>query len=178
MFREIKEIARDRNEPRFFPSMHTGEVWEFTKGIFLGLEPQHETPCLGRAVVESIGFAVRDHIGTLEQNGCQVEELRVCGGKERNTIWNQMKADITHKNVALPAIKDAELLGNACVGFTGEGRFSSIKEASDELVHIQHILTPNEKEAAFYDEAFDRYMNVCNNIVAAVSAIDASELSE
>jgi xylulokinase len=178
MFREIKHTARDISEPRFFPSMHTGEVWEFTKGIFLGLGPHHETPSLGRAVVEAIGFAVRDHIGTLEQHGCTVDELRVSGGQARNTIWNQMKADITRKKVALPAIKDAELLGNACVGFTGESRFSSIKEASDELVCIQHVLTPNEEEAAFYDGAFERYMKVCNRIITMISEMGGSLLSE
>ena len=97
MLSEIVDIGHTRAKPLFLPSLHTGATWEFGGAAFMRLEPEHGAAEMGRAVVESIGFAVRDLVETLEENGCAIEELRVSGGQARSGIWNQMKADTSNK---------------------------------------------------------------------------------
>ncbi len=168
MFREILSLSHSQSSPLFFPSLHVGEVWDFSGAVFTGLEPFHESPSLGKAVVEAIGFAVKDLINTLSENGCRVDELRVSGGQARNTFWNQMKADITGRPVAVPEIIDGELLGNCCAGLTGKGLFSSIQEAAERLVRIKHVYHPQVSEGEYYEEAFESYMELCARVMKAL----------
>lgn len=170
MMQEIVALGHDRPTPFFFPSLHTGEVWEFDDAIFAELNPEHRAPEMGRAVVESIGFGVRDLIESLESSGCRVELVRACGGQARNEIWNQMKADITGKTIAVPAVVDAELVGNACAGMVGLGDFSSLAEASEALVRLQEHYEPRGEEHARYSEEYRVYEEICRRMVEVVSA--------
>ncbi len=167
MIREILELGHDRAIPLFFPSLHAGETWEFSGAIFSGLEPDHGPREMGRAVVLSIGFGVRDLVETLEASSCRINALRACGGQARNALWNQMKADIIGKEIAVPAIVDAELLGDACAGFTGIGEFGSLREGSERLVAIERRFHPDEAEHRRYSEEYAAYEERCRRIMAA-----------
>ena len=66
-----------------------------------------------RAVLESVGFAVRDVVAVMEEKGLAVEDMRVTGGQARSPLWNQVKADITGKRILVAEAQDAELVGDA-----------------------------------------------------------------
>jgi xylulokinase len=170
MMGEIVGLGHERSIPFFFPSFHTGEVWEFSNAVFAGLDPEHRAPEMGRAVVESIGFGVRDLIETLERNGCRIEELRACGGQARNEIWNQMKADITGKAVVVPEVVDAELIGDACAGLVGLRDFSSLAEASEELVRLQQTFEPSLEEHRRFTDEYLVYEDMCRRVVGIARA--------
>ena len=168
MFEEIEAVAHKENFPRFFPSLHRGPVWDFSGGAFTGLEPYHEAPCMGKAVVEAIGFAVKDLIYTLEENNCRIDELRVSGGQARNVLWNRKKADITGKQIVVPAVVDAELLGNAAAGFTGAGLFSTLTEAAETLFRAEEVYEPRREEFEYYESAFATYQEMCRRILTII----------
>lgn len=141
MLGEIESAGLERR-PLFFPSSHAGAAWGFSTGAFVGLHSDHTAVDLGRAVVLSIGFAVRQSIEILREVGCDVETLRVCGGQARNEIWNQMKADITGCAISVPAVLDAELVGGAICALKGLGEVDDLGAAAGELVRFDHTLAP------------------------------------
>lgn len=146
------------HEPYFFPSMHEGAAWEFSKGLFVGLRSDHATAELGRGVVYSIGYAVRQSISTLQLTGCEVSELRACGGQAKNSTWNQMKADITGLPVLVPEVVDAELVGNLCCGRVGLGDFDTAWAASRELVRFFARFDPDGSRHEQFGEGYERYL--------------------
>ena len=144
----------------FFPGLKDGGLWEFSNAMAVGLESYQGRDELGRAVMESIGFAVRRAIELFEENSCHIEELRVSGGQGKNVIWNQMKADITGCSIIVPEVEDAELLGGACLASASLGRYSGFVEASENLVRTKKVFHPRKNENMIYKDAYQEYKNV------------------
>ena len=162
----VNAIPASQEHPFFFPSMKGENLWEFSKGMFSGLEPGQGKFELGRSVMEAIGFAVRRSVEIFEELDLPVEELRVSGGQAKSPVWNQMKADITGKTMLIPEIEDAELLGCACLAGYALGRYSSISEASEDLVKIKHEIYPRKDYFEIYDRKYKRYRKACESVVS------------
>ncbi len=114
----------------------------------------------GRAVVEGIGFSVRKAIEVLHRATGLSPEYCLSGGQARNEIWNQMKADITGSTFTLTATPDGELMGDAILGFTATGDYSSMAEAAETMVHVVHRYEPNHTIHSAYSEKYAQYENL------------------
>jgi len=167
MLREIVATGFD-HEPYFFPSVHEGAAWEFSKGMFVGLRSDHATAEMGRGVVYSIGYAVRQSIESLKAAGCAVEELIACGGQAKNSIWNQMKSDITGLPVCRPEVVDAELLGCACCALVALGEFGTPWEASAQVVRMTDRYEPDPARARQLTEGYERYLRAYQRYSTAI----------
>ncbi|MFW6214845.1 MAG: xylulokinase [Alkalispirochaetaceae bacterium] len=175
MIRELQAHAHESDIPWFFPSLHQGAAWEFRRGMFIELGAQHGRVEMGLAVVLSIGFAVREAVEILGENGLEPCELRACGGQAKNAPWNQMKADIVGLPILVPEVEDAELIGNACAGYTALGHFASLKEASEALVHISRRYEPRAAEYSRYCEAYGSYRDAYDRFRGALAATRKGE---
>jgi xylulokinase len=109
---------------------------------------------LGRAVLEAMGYQVRDALGTLGRHGFPVGEMRLSGGQSRNRRWNQLKADMTGAVLLVPELSDGELGGDAALGLLALGEAANLKEAIGRIVHIQEHYEPDPTAAAVYGERF------------------------
>jgi xylulokinase len=171
MLEEIRAAAGKEAAPYFFPSLHRGAVWEFAGGVFAGLEAEHGEVEMGRAVVNSIGFGIRDLVETLEAHGCGIEALRVSGGQGRNEVWNRMKAEMTGKRVEIPEVIDAELVGCAAAGFTALGRMPGLRESAERLVRIAAVFEPDPGSAGEYARAYEKYQAIREKIVELFAGV-------
>ncbi len=172
MLTEIRRVAHRAEAPWFFPSMHQGAAWEFSHGMFIELGAQHGAAEMGRAVVDSIGFAVREAVEILSDHGCEVEALTACGGQAKNEVWNQMKSDIVGVPLEVPKVEDAELMGDACAALTGLGEFAAVTEASEELVKIKQRYEPDPQEHVRYSASYHAYRRLYTRFRAALSGAD------
>lgn len=172
--RMLKEIVASGfdHEPYFFPSVHEGAAWEFSKGMFVGLRSDHATAEMGRGVVYSIGYAVRQSIESLKAVGCNVVELRACGGQAKNPIWNQLKADVTGIPVSCPEVIDAELLGCVCCALVGLGDFSTPWDASVRLVRMVDRFEPDPERSRQLTDGYERYLRVYQRYSTAIREAD------
>ncbi|MDR0456561.1 MAG: hypothetical protein LBH20_07770 [Treponema sp.] len=133
-------------------------VWNpSARGILRGLSLSTGRPEFARSVLEGICCAIRDIIGIMEEAGAIVGELRIAGTASGSELLNQIKADITQKQVLVPRQKEAELLGLAIIGSCSLGKFASCAEAANALVRIEKTYQPDEKLAAIYDNLFGEY---------------------
>ena len=167
MLAEIDESGMDE-EPLFFPSMHRGAAWEFSRGMFVGLRADHSTADMGRAVVHSIGYAVRQSIEWLGRAGCTIRELRACGGQAKNSVWNRMKADITGVPVRCPLVLDAELVGDLCCAIVGLGDDPDLSRASGRLVRFAEPFEPDPRRHERFSANYGRYIDVYGRYLDAL----------
>ena len=173
MLAEI-EAAGYEEEPFFFPSMHRGAAWEFHRGMFVGLRSDHATAEMGRGVVHSIGYAVRQSIESLRAAGCEVTELRACGGQAKNPVWNQLKADITGVPVITPEVLDAELVGNCCCALSGLGDYASPWEAAKQTVGFTARYEPAPARYERFTHGYRTYLSTYERFLGALHPDDAS----
>jgi xylulokinase len=133
-------------------------LWDpAARGILRGLSLASGRREFARAVAEGICFAIRDVISVMESCGAEVGELRITGGGAESDFLNQLKADVTGKEVAAAAQKEAELLGLAIIGCRFLGVYRDYTEAAAALVHIERRWQPNPETAALYTELFGQY---------------------
>ncbi len=160
--------------PWFFPSLHRGASWEFRHGMFFGLGASHGTAEMGRAVVESIGFAVRETLEILRKSVGPVESVRACGGQTRNPVWNQMKADIIGVPLEIPEIPEAELLGGAVCGFACLAGQGSLPEIAESIVRIASVYEPCQAQHKEYSLEYENYSAAYQAVREAIATVPDS----
>jgi xylulokinase len=154
------EICVSGNPPVFLPYL-AGErapIWDpAARGVLRNLSLSTGRPEFARAVLEGIGFAIRDVLSVMEGAGAQIAELRVTGSAASSPVLNQIKADITGHEALVPFHHEAELLGLAIIGAYALGQFDSLATAASRLVRVESRFQPNPKKAALYNELFAEY---------------------
>ena len=127
------------------------------RGVFSGLGLEHGRVELARAVLEAIGYALRDSVTLIEELAGPVDAIRVSGARAANHWLNQIKADIVGRPLLVPEVLDAELTGCACIAAHALGFDGSVGAAAQRLVRIIDTVEPRVRHAARYDDGFARY---------------------
>jgi xylulokinase len=181
LFEDICQVPPGSRSLLFLPYL-AGErapLWDpYARGTFIGLTANHGRKEMTRAVVEAVGFAIRDVIEVMEENGLRIGELRVTGGQAKSPLWNQIKADITQRKILVPEVQDSELLGDACIGLFALGNYKSLAAASDSLVRIARSYTPTSELRELYDRLFDLYRASYRGLKEVFSSLAAIPLEE
>ena len=92
------------------------------RGSFHGLDFDTDAARLGYAVMEGVGFGLRDGLAALNAAGSQVQRLSLVGGGARSAFWAQMLASTlnveiaTHGDSAVGGALGAARLGALCLG--------------------------------------------------------------
>ena len=131
------------------------------RGAFVGLNRQHRAGDLAWAVLEGVAFLNRIVLEAAEAAmGAEVSEIRFGGGAARNPRWQQVKADVTGRPVAVGDTPESGLLGAAIVAWTGLGQFTSLAQAQEKLVRIASRALPDSARKAQYDALFGLFRQV------------------
>jgi xylulokinase len=150
-------------------------IWDAdARGAFIGLSLAHGLPEMGRAVLESTAFAMRDVIEVMEEDGAFVSELRATGKPTLSPLWNQVKADITGCPIAVPRFDDAELLGDLAFALVASKRYANLPEAAEDLVKIGSTYEPDPANEEVYDGLFEAYRSSYAALKPVFKAMAAS----
>jgi xylulokinase len=154
----------------FLPAL-TGAMapeWIATaRGCFYGLTPAHGAPHLARALLEGLGFAMRDVLARLEKLGAQPKSLKLLAGGSRSSVSAQLRADIAALPVFLPQHSHSSVIGAAMLAGVAAGAFTDLKQAATHLAPPSQCLTPNAAATAVLDCSYERY----RQLFAAVKSI-------
>ena len=134
------------------------------KGVYFGFTLKHKRAHFIRAIMESIGFIIKRNIDTLAEIGINVSEIRSLGGGSKSDIWNQIKADITGKNIITMQSKEAACLGAAILAGKAIGLFSSIENAVKNMVKEKDKFIPDKKNSLVYKESYNKYKKLFFNL--------------
>ncbi len=127
------------------------------KGAFHGLTLQHGRAEMYRAILESLGFALRENIEALRAHGYPIEVIRSIGGGAQSRLWLNIQADITGVPVEEPVVKEAAILGAAMLAASGCGYFDSLLDCSRNLYQCQEVFLPDPAISNIYVPAYQRY---------------------
>jgi len=159
-FSQLNPVAPGSDRLLFLPYL-AGErapLWDpAARGAFIGLGLNHGKAELVNAVLESVGYAMRDVIEVMAENGGEITELRITGGPSKSRLWNQIKADITGKPILVPESSESVLLGNLLLALSALGDTENLAETADSIVKIGDAFTPRSEYRAMYDDMFALY---------------------
>jgi glycerol kinase len=99
------------------------------RGVIVGLTRYANKGHLARAVLEATAFQTREVVEAMEaDSGIVLDQLRTDGGMVANDLLMQFQADLLHRNVIRPAMRETTALGAAYAAGLWCGYY---KDASD-----------------------------------------------
>lgn len=127
------------------------------RGAFVGLALRHDRRHLVRAVLEGVGFGLRDGLDLVLGAGVpRPGQIRASGGGLASPVWRQILADILDAELVATSTTEGAAYGAAILAAVGVSWFSDVPEATAALVRTIPAAEPGAGAAA-YSEAHSAY---------------------
>jgi xylulokinase len=134
-------------------------IWDAeARGSFANINTNHTHPDFVRAIMEGVAFSTKHCLDVAEEAlGTSADTIVISGGGSKIPLWNQIRADVNKKRVALTECQEASALGAVILAAVGIGLFRDLKEASEKLVRTAKIFEPTPEKFPFYDKNYKCY---------------------
>ena len=130
----------------------------FARGCFVGLTPRHQIAHMTRAVLEGVGFGLRDNMQLLKQTGLnKIRQVRLSGGGAQSHIWRQILSDILDVEIITVNATEGASYGAALLAGVGVGVWTNVKEACQATVQTLTRTKPINENIPVYDSYYEDY---------------------
>ena len=113
------------------------------RGALVGLSASHTRGHVVRAILEGVGFSLKDTFALFDEMKVPVRSIRLGGGGARSTLWRQIQADIYGQEVEIVYAEEGAAYGSALLAGVGRGVWSSVEEACECAVHVATRVPPH-----------------------------------
>jgi sugar (pentulose or hexulose) kinase len=121
--------------------------------MFLGFNTGHSLGEFGRAILESVCYAVRGNLEELERiRGTKSEKIIYTGGTAAPTFWAQMMSDVIGRTLHVPEIEEPAASAGAQVVLKGLGDDAVMLPPGYREYH------PDEDTASEYQHHYEDYV--------------------
>lgn len=142
------------------PSDMPAAIRDFCKKT--GQPVPEEVGDYSRCITESLALKYRYAIEKLEGLlGYPLEVVRMVGGGVKDRLLCQFTANATGKSVKAGPV-EATAIGNVCMQLIAEGVFADVASARAAVAESFDILSYEPQDRAAWDEAYARFLKVCN----------------
>ena len=140
----------------FFPHL-TGMQFPYSdesiRGVFFGVGLDTNRGCFIRAIMEGVGFMLRESI---EEMGLKPENIISLGGGAKSETWCQIKADICGIKISVLENVESTSMGAAMMGCVAMGIFENYDTARQEVV-LRKEFRPTIENLTAYNAAYKEY---------------------
>lgn len=134
------------------------------RGSFIGLSSRHGREHMIRAVMEGVGFALRQALEICESLTGEIATLIGSGGGMGSVVWRQIIADIIGHPLRQSLQTEQAALGAALLAGVGIRHFSPDGTVRDNFMRLREMAAQydapipySERDHAFYTERYDQY---------------------
>ena len=136
------------------------------RGSFAGLSHLSDPARMARAVMEGVGFALRDCQQALLAGGAQINDLVAVGGGARSTLWLEIVATLLEQEISLPEAGDYG-------GAFGAARLARLAVTGEDPAEVcappplAARIQPRSDLAEAYARQYQRFRALCPGIETA-----------
>jgi xylulokinase len=128
------------------------------RAVFFGLTLKHTRGHMTRAVMEGVGYSLRDCREILQSLGVTSDRLIGSGGGARSSQWLQIQADILGRPIHTTSSPEQASLGAAIVAGVGVGVYPDIPRGCEAVVRpSMRVTEPIEANVRLYEEGYQLY---------------------
>jgi xylulokinase len=142
------------------------------RGMIFGLTLNHTRADVYRALLESVGYAIRHNLETMQAEGMHPQRFLAVGGGTLNRPWMEMVCDIAGIAQVVPSQQFGACYGDAFLAGIGAGLFSNTADISRWLA-TTHILFPDAGRHARYEPYYQLYRDLYAQNAGAMHRISA-----
>lgn len=122
----------------------------YARGVFFGATLAHTRAHFTRAVLEGVGFALKDSFDILRSIGVDATEVRVMGGGARSRVWRRILADIVGRTHVTLNVDEGPAFGVALLAGVSQGAWSTVQEACRATLSTVEREEPGPEAAQRY----------------------------
>ena len=130
------------------------------RGLLIGMSMDTKRSDLVQAVLEGVGFAIRDSFEVAKSLGIPVHSSMICGGGSRSKLWQKMIANILNIELTVPKTEEGPGYGGAMLAMVGTGAYKNVRECCDGLISVKETVKPDPEIAARYESQYQKYKKI------------------
>lgn len=147
------------------------------KGSILGFNDRHTRIHIYRAIIEGIGYTLKEGIEKIEKvSKVPVEKIALSGGGSNSDVICQILCDIIAKPCYAIQTHEASGLGAAMAAFVGLEKFSDFSEAKAAMVRETRHFIPNADNSVKYEQLYAVYRKIYKNVKKLYRELDEINL--
>ena len=133
----------------------TPHMNERASGAFIGLTLAHDRYDMHRAVLEGVGFALRDCLEIMNSLNVGINRLLISGGGGKSPLWRQIVADIFEMPIRQTDFDEQAAMGAILCAQIAAGAYPSFEAACAAQVRDSGVITePDPKNFEIYREEY------------------------
>ncbi|MBP3604829.1 MAG: xylulokinase [Lachnospiraceae bacterium] len=130
------------------------------RGTFIGMTMDTSRADMTQAVLEGVGFALRDSFEVAKSLGIKIERTKICGGGAKSPLWKKMIANILNVKVDVIESEEGPALGGAMLAAVACGEYASVEEAAAKIVKVIDTVEPDAELVAKYEERYQQFKEI------------------
>ncbi|NLF02364.1 MAG: FGGY-family carbohydrate kinase [Anaerolineales bacterium] len=142
------------------------------RGAILGLTLSHTRADCYRALLESVGYAIRHNLDAMRAEGIAAERILAVGGGTHNRLWMQIISDIAGIEQHIPEQQIGASYGDAFLAGVGAGLFRSTAQAAG-WVRMRETVRPHPDAQAQYERTYSIYRELYTHTAALMHRLGA-----
>lgn len=130
------------------------------RGTFLGMSMDSTKEDLLQAVLEGVGFALRDCMEIAGKQGIVIQGSTVCGGGAKSKLWLKIIANILNMELSLVKTEEGPGYGGAMLAAVACGEYESVAECVAKVIETVETVKPDEEIAARYEAQYRKFQKL------------------
>ena len=133
----------------------------YARGAYVGLTVRHTRAHLTRAVMEGVGFGLKDSFSLIKNAGLGApKQVRISGGGARSPIWRQILADILEAELVTVNTAEGAAFGAALMAGVGAGIWANVESACHATIRVGDVTEPGAEASSLYQEMYPIYQSL------------------
>ena len=163
---EQAPITRDKlgRNPVFFLPYLMGERSPINdtdaRGTLIGLSMDTTRADITQAVLEGVAFAIRDSVETARSIGVEIPRSNICGGGAKSPLWCTIMANVLGIPLDILVTEQGPGYGGALLAMVCCGKYATVQEATNALVHVSRTIEPDAELTALYEERYQKFKQI------------------
>lgn len=155
--KKIMEIAPGSDGLVLQPYWGPGLSRPLAKGAIVGFYDVHTKYHLYRAIIEGIGYALKEGLESIQKRShTKVEYITIGGGGSKSDAICQITSDLFNLPVFKSETNENSTLGCAACQFLALGTYKNLEEVKKNMVRYDKVFTPNKKAVKVYEELYKK----------------------
>ena len=130
------------------------------RGALVGLTASHTRAHIVRAILEGVGFSLRDTFTLFREMNVPVTGIRLGGGGARSPLWRQIQADVYGHAVEIVEVEEGAAYGAALLAGVGAGLWPTVDAACAATVRVASRVNPQPAAVATLDASYSTFRRV------------------
>jgi xylulokinase len=126
-------------------------------GVIAGIRPTTNRPDLYKAILEGIACEFANMADLLQQVAGECTGVYVSGGGVRSRLGLKLRSALAGRELHLMRCPEAVCLGTAILAGVAAGRYVSLAQAVEQVVHVAETITPDGAIASAYKAQREQY---------------------